>query len=236
MRESRHNEKIFKAMEEAGASRIGGAERERLEIFIGELELWSVRIHLVGKGNIPRTLTSQFVDSYLMLAFAQELQPLGKGADSGHEPAGKACGELDGKREVRVADIGAGAGFPGVVWKVFRPDLDVTLFERRRKPADFLERILTLLSLKGIRVNRGDASKEGVDARCHVVVSKASGRLHELMPIAGRMLGHGGAYITVKGAGVAEELAEAPAAGFSLEASRALPGGRGSVLCFRKRQ
>ncbi len=51
----------------------------------------------------------------------------------------------------RHVDIGSGAGFPAVVLKIFRPDLDVTMVESNGKKVLFLEKLIEKLGLKGIR-------------------------------------------------------------------------------------
>lgn len=47
-----------------------------------------------------------------------------------------------------VADLGSGAGFPGVIIKIFRPDLKVYLIESKHKKAVFLEKVILNLDLK----------------------------------------------------------------------------------------
>ncbi len=47
-----------------------------------------------------------------------------------------------------VADLGSGAGFPGVIIKIFRPDLKVYLIESKHKKAVFLEKVILDLDLK----------------------------------------------------------------------------------------
>lgn len=47
-----------------------------------------------------------------------------------------------------VADLGSGAGFPGVIIKIFRPDLKVYLIESKHKKAVFLEKVVLDLDLK----------------------------------------------------------------------------------------
>lgn len=55
--------------------------------------------------------------------------------------------QLLGLGDGRVADIGSGAGFPGVIWALSFPGVDVTMIERREKRALFLERACRLLPL-----------------------------------------------------------------------------------------
>ena len=51
----------------------------------------------------------------------------------------------------RHVDIGSGAGFPAVVLKIFRPDIDVTMVESNGKKVLFLEKLIEKLGLTGIR-------------------------------------------------------------------------------------
>ncbi|MCI0451283.1 MAG: class I SAM-dependent methyltransferase [Candidatus Latescibacteria bacterium] len=57
----------------------------------------------------------------------------------------------------RVADVGSGAGFPGIVWHLLFPAWDFLLIERREKRAVFLEQMVRLLSLPRVCVFAGDA-------------------------------------------------------------------------------
>lgn len=57
----------------------------------------------------------------------------------------------------RVADVGSGAGFPGIVWRFLHPDWTFTLIERREKKAAFLEQVVAQLALARVEVISGDA-------------------------------------------------------------------------------
>src|SRR5258706_16434525 len=50
-------------------------------------------------------------------------------------------------QNARIADIGSGAGFPGIVWALNFPRVDITMIERREKRALFLERACRTLPL-----------------------------------------------------------------------------------------
>ncbi len=57
----------------------------------------------------------------------------------------------------RIADVGSGAGFPGVVWRFLYPEWDLVLIERREKKASFLDHIARLMSLSRLEVVGSDA-------------------------------------------------------------------------------
>jgi 16S rRNA (guanine527-N7)-methyltransferase len=201
----------------AEESGVSGEQAGRLELFARELLHWSGKMHLVGRRDIRRTLQRQLVDSLLMLGFAE------------------GAGALESGKAARVADIGAGSGFPGIVWKIVRPELEIALIERKTKAARFLERVIALMEMEGIAAIEGDAGR--IDRKGHydLVVSKAAGRLPELLPIAEILLGQSGAYLTVKGSDWKDELPTAGTDAMHLEATRELAGGRGTMLLYRKR-
>ncbi len=201
---------------------ISGEQRETLGTFVREVVLWSGRIHLIGKSNIRSTIGSLVTDSWMLYRLAHESGVL--------QPAGieGSCGT------VRVADIGSGAGFPGVVWKIADPGLDVTLFERREKPLRFLERTVILLGLQGMHVRDEDVGTAHASGRFDVVVSKAAGRLHDVAPIAASLLRGGGAYLTVKGRGWEGEIERMAEPLLRLTVSEELTGGRGAMLVFTR--
>jgi 16S rRNA (guanine527-N7)-methyltransferase len=57
----------------------------------------------------------------------------------------------------RIADVGSGAGFPGIVWRFLHADWTLVLIERREKKAAFLEQVVAQLALLRIDVIAGDA-------------------------------------------------------------------------------
>ena len=76
----------------------------------------------------------------------------------------------------RLADVGSGAGFPGLPMKIFRPELDLYLIESNLKKATFLTEVVRELGLKGVRVivGRYEGLSEEV-APLDVVCSRAVG-------------------------------------------------------------
>ena len=55
----------------------------------------------------------------------------------------------------KVADVGTGAGFPGVVWKIVRKDLEASLIEPTGKRCKFLEEVISQLHLSNIKIYKG---------------------------------------------------------------------------------
>lgn len=108
-----------------------------------------------------------------------------------------------------VADIGSGAGLPGVPLALARPDLKITLIEPLLKRSVYLGELKQELGLDNVTVIRGRAEEKSVRqelGEVDVVTSRAVAPLGRLtgwsLPLAKR----GGAMIAMKGSSVREEL------------------------------
>jgi 16S rRNA (guanine527-N7)-methyltransferase len=131
-----------------------------------------------------------------------------------------------------LLDIGSGAGFPGLVLAVARPDLSVTLLDAREKRAGFLRDAIRTLGLaNAVSVcARAEDFAETRRASFDIVTARAVARLGELCELAQPLLAPGGALIAPKSLGSDEEIAGARSAasalGGEIEAVReyALPG------------
>ena len=105
---------------------------------------------------------------------------------------------------VRLADIGSGAGLPGVVIALARPDLKVTLIEPLQRRVDFLNQVIAELELP-IKVVRGRA--EAVKMQFEVVTARAVAPLEKLIQISWHMIPKGGCLLAIQGESATEELA-----------------------------
>jgi 16S rRNA (guanine527-N7)-methyltransferase len=200
------------ALGRTGFGRAHPEAARQLTLYLQEVDFWNGKMHLVGRGRLGSTLELLVFDSLALLNAA--------------EASGIAAG--------RVADIGSGAGFPGLVWKIVRPRLDLTLFDRRLKPQLFLNRVVVQLGLKGITVIAEDAANCREAGMFDLVVSKAAGRLASILPLADRLLAPGGAYLTVKGRSWEGEMPRNVQSSLRLESVVELPEERGSAVVFRK--
>lgn len=75
-----------------------------------------------------------------------------------HVDAARAYGEVV-PQGVHVLDVGSGAGLPAIPLAIFRPDLTLTLVERRAKRAAFLELVTARLGIANVRVYNGDVQQ-----------------------------------------------------------------------------
>lgn len=104
-----------------------------------------------------------------------------------------------------VADVGSGAGFPGIPIKILRPEIKVFLIEPRKKKCAFLRHIVRTLSLRGVEVMEGrveDTADLGVDA----AVTRALFSTAEFIEKASHIVREGGTLVLSKGPAVKKEL------------------------------
>lgn len=103
-----------------------------------------------------------------------------------------------------VADVGSGAGLPGLVLAAARPDLSITLVEPMERRVVWLQDEIGRLGLEQVTVRRARA--EEVGDRFQVVTARAVGALQKLLPVVAPLVAPGGTIALMKGAGVDEEI------------------------------
>ena len=81
------------------------------------------------------------------------------------------------------ADVGTGAGFPGLIIKIFFPDIHITLIDSLNKRTDFLKLVITDLKLENIEVIAGRAEELGHREKYEVVTARAVANLHILLEL-----------------------------------------------------
>lgn len=101
--------------------------RQLLFVYFTELKKWSKKVNLIAKGTEDlQIVENHFLDSLALLSFLP--------------------------KEAGLLDVGTGAGFPGLVCKAVRPDLQLFLVEPRSKRVSFLNHIVRILQLNGVGV------------------------------------------------------------------------------------
>ena len=110
-------------------------------------------------------------------------------------------------RHGSVADLGSGAGLPGVVVALSRPDLEVTLIEPMERRCAWLELVVEELDLDNVRVWRGRA--EEMRERFDVVTARAVANLSKLTRMASPLIAPGGVLLALKGEQAQREIDDA---------------------------
>ena len=114
-------------------------------------------------------------------------------------------GELVPARST-VCDIGSGAGLPGIVLAIARPDLTVTLVEPLLRRTTFLEEVALDLGLDRVEVLRARAESLHGSRTFDVVTSRAVAPLDRLLGWSMPRVSASGAMVAMKGSSVAEEV------------------------------
>jgi len=109
-----------------------------------------------------------------------------------------------------LADIGSGAGLPGIPLAVALPRLRVWLVESNGKKARFLQTAVQSLNLQNVEVVHARAEANAGTARVDAVVARAVASLEDLVRYAGPWLAPGGRLYAMKGPGVHKELSRPP--------------------------
>ncbi|WP_300681665.1 16S rRNA (guanine(527)-N(7))-methyltransferase RsmG [Nocardioides sp.] len=108
-----------------------------------------------------------------------------------------------------VADLGSGAGLPGLVVAIVRPDLHVTLVEPLLRRTTFLQEAVDGLALANVEVIRGRAGLLHGKRQFDVVTSRAVAPLLRLLEWSMPLVAPTGALVAMKGSSVEDELVEA---------------------------
>lgn len=108
----------------------------------------------------------------------------------------------------RVADVGSGAGLPGLALAIARPDLELTLIEPLERRVHWLDEVCTDLELENVSVLRGRAEQVRDKVEADVVTARAVSALVKLAPISLPLLHGSGELLAIKGRTAAEELAK----------------------------
>jgi 16S rRNA (guanine527-N7)-methyltransferase len=116
-----------------------------------------------------------------------------------------------------VADVGTGAGLPGIPLAIARPDLRFMLLDSNGKKTRFVTQAMAELKLGNVQVVQARSEAHRSTAAFALVVSRAFASLADFAKLAGGLAAPGGRLLAMKGTDPMEEIAALPA-GFKLVA------------------
>lgn len=164
------------------AAELFGTRIDLARAFAEDLAVHGEELGLIGPLEAPRLWTRHIVNCAL-------LAPL--------------------LRPGRVGDVGSGAGLPGLVLAVARPDVEFVLIEPMERRVAWLEDESRSLGLENVRVLRARAEETALSPLLDQVTARAVSALAKLIPASVGLVRSGGELIFLKGAGVAQEMAAA---------------------------
>lgn len=154
---------LFNILEKEGI-KLSGDERKLLEQYANLVKKFSKSISLISRKDLLRELEKQLYDAIILSKFIGDFSSL--------------------------VDLGAGAGFIGIVQKILFPHSHIYLVERRKKRVAFLEMAIKFLRLENIEVLDMDWKELRLEA--DVAVSKASCGIDELVRLLPFIVRKGG--------------------------------------------
>ena len=161
---------------------------ERLCIYNDLLLEWNEKINLTALTAPEDVALKHFADSLLLLRYCEI------------------------EKDARVVDVGTGAGFPGLVLKIARPDLRLTLLDSLQKRLSFLELVCQALSFDDISFVHSraeDGSRTELRDSFDIAVSRAVASLNTLCEYDMPYVKVGGRFIAMKGKDATLELTDA---------------------------
>lgn len=165
------------------AERLFGDRIDRARAYADDLALRGEQLGLIGPLELPRIWTRHVVNSALVAPLVR---------------AG-----------ARVGDIGSGAGLPGLVLAIARPDAQFILVEPMERRTEWLSEQVRLLELDNVEVVRARAEDVRLSPWLDQVTARAVSALSTLVPMTARLAASGGELILMKGASVETELGKA---------------------------
>lgn len=157
--------------------------------YLALLERWNRTYNLTAIRDPHEMVGKHLLDSLAML------------------PALEHCGVADGA----LADLGTGAGLPGIPLAIARPGLQVTLVESNGKKARFLREALRTLQLGNARVAESRIEALEEPATYDAITARALATLPLIIELGGHLLKPEGKLLAMKGARPDSEIAALPA-------------------------
>jgi len=171
------------AEEQLAAERIFGDRLDLAKRYVEHLATSGIERGLLGPREVPR-LWSRHV---LNCAVIHEVM----------------------ERDVEVADVGSGAGLPGLCLAIARPDLKLTLIEPLERRCIWLGEVIEDLGLDNVTVMRGRAEQMVDVVNARYVTARAVSALANLAGLTLPLLHGDGELIAIKGRSAAEEIEKA---------------------------
>lgn len=109
-------------------------------------------------------------------------------------------------RPGRVGDVGSGAGLPGLVLAIARPDVEFVLIEPMERRVAWLNDQRVALGLSNVTVTRARAEEARLSEPLDQVTARAVSALRKLLPLTAPLLRDGGELVLMKGAGAQAEV------------------------------
>ena len=166
---------------------LDAEKKQKLSAYGNLLIEWNEKMNLTAITDPAEIVIKHFYDSMLFLKL------------------------YDVPQNAKVIDVGTGAGFPGVVLKIMRPDIELTLLDSLNKRLIFLDEVLKSINLSANLIHaRAEEGGQRKDLReqFDIATARAVARQNVLSEYCLPFVKQGGVFIALKGPAAAEEIEE----------------------------
>lgn len=163
---------------------------DRLLAFLALLGKWNRTYNLTAIREPAAMITQHLLDSLAVLPIIHQLV-------------------LATRRSFRLADVGSGAGLPGIPLALAVPDWELTLIETVDKKSAFQRQVKAELALENLTVVNARV-EQVTSASFDAVISRAFSDLTDFVTLAGHLIAPNGYLLAMKGAMPNEEIAQLP--------------------------
>ncbi len=170
-------------VEPAGAAVVFGDRIELARRFTADLAQYGELLGLIGPLELPRLWSRHVLNSAVVAPYLLA--------------------------DAQVADVGSGAGLPGLVLAIARPDARLVLIEPMERRCDWLRAEADRLGLDNVEVVRARAEDAVDSGPFDQVTARAVSALRTLIPLTAPLARRGGQLILLKGARVQDEISAA---------------------------
>ncbi|URZ87146.1 16S rRNA (guanine(527)-N(7))-methyltransferase RsmG [Floricoccus penangensis] len=166
------------------------SQKEQFENYFTTLVEWNEKINLTAITEKQDVYLKHFYDSIAPILY-----------------------ELIPNEDIKLLDIGAGAGFPSIPMKIIFPNIQVTIIDSLNKRINFLKELTSELKISGVELLHGRAEDFGQDknyrGKFDFVTARAVARLNVLNEITIPFLKKNGLLLSLKASQMSEEVTEA---------------------------
>ncbi|MDD2534097.1 MAG: 16S rRNA (guanine(527)-N(7))-methyltransferase RsmG [Eubacteriales bacterium] len=166
-------------------------QKTQLLTYARILREWNEKINLTAILDDEGIAVRHFQDSLTILPELRLLQMERNSLNAEHAP-----------KPLILADVGTGAGFPGLVIKIICPEIEVILIDALAKRLKFLDAVITELNLQGVYTIHARAEDAGrkpeLREQCDIAVARAVANLPVLAEYCLPLVRRGGTFLAMK--------------------------------------
>ncbi len=163
---------------------VEAEEQQKMMKYLGLLQKWNRTYNLTAIDEIERMVSHHLLDSIAVLPYLK---------------AG------------RWLDVGSGAGLPGLVLALMRPDWEFELLDSNSKKCSFVQQAAIELNIKNIQVTCARVQDWKKEKNFDGIISRAFAELEKFIVLTHHLLMPGGVWVAMKGMPPNQELQQLPA-------------------------